>query len=144
LAAEYGALSAEHLEWANDAGIAAMAKSGTVAVLCPAPSMPCAKPSFRRSMSFRKHGVAMALANRQQSRQLAGAVAAADAQHGLHLLPFHAGGGVARRHRQRGEGARPCKTHGTIEAGKAADLVSSTSPGRPSSPIGSAERRPSA
>ena len=35
LAAEFGALSADHLEYANDAGIAAMARAGTVAVLLP-------------------------------------------------------------------------------------------------------------
>ena len=35
LAAEMGALSAEHLEYLDDAGIAAMAKAGTVATLLP-------------------------------------------------------------------------------------------------------------
>ena len=35
LAARYGALSADHLEYLDDAGIAAMAKAGTVAVLLP-------------------------------------------------------------------------------------------------------------
>lgn len=35
LAARYGALSADHLEWLDAAGIAAMRQSGTVAVLLP-------------------------------------------------------------------------------------------------------------
>jgi imidazolonepropionase len=35
LAASYGALSADHLEYLDDEGVAAMAKSGTVAVLLP-------------------------------------------------------------------------------------------------------------
>lgn len=35
LAAEFGALSADHLEHVDDAGIAAMARAGTVAVLLP-------------------------------------------------------------------------------------------------------------
>jgi len=35
LAAKYGALSADHLEYLGDAGIAAMAEAGTVAVLLP-------------------------------------------------------------------------------------------------------------
>jgi imidazolonepropionase len=35
LAAEYGALSADHLEHLDEAGVAAMAKAGTVAVLLP-------------------------------------------------------------------------------------------------------------
>jgi len=35
LAAEFGALSCEHLEYLSDAGVAAMAKAGSVAVLLP-------------------------------------------------------------------------------------------------------------
>ncbi len=35
LAAQFGALSADHLEWTSADGVAAMAKSGTVAVLLP-------------------------------------------------------------------------------------------------------------
>jgi len=35
LAAQFGALSADHLEWTNRDGVAAMSKSGTVAVLLP-------------------------------------------------------------------------------------------------------------
>ena len=35
LAAEHGALSADHLEYLDEAGVAAMAKAGTVAVLLP-------------------------------------------------------------------------------------------------------------
>jgi imidazolonepropionase len=35
LAAKFGALSADHLEYANEAGLAAMAKAGVVAVLLP-------------------------------------------------------------------------------------------------------------
>src|SRR6185295_4569293 len=35
LAAKHGALSADHLEYTNEAGIQAMAKAGTVAVLLP-------------------------------------------------------------------------------------------------------------
>jgi imidazolonepropionase len=35
LAAEFGALSADHLEWLGEAGAAAMARAGTVAVLLP-------------------------------------------------------------------------------------------------------------
>ena len=35
LAAEFGALSCDHLEWLSDTGIAAMARAGSVAVLLP-------------------------------------------------------------------------------------------------------------
>ena len=49
LAARYKALSADHLEYLDDAGIAAMAKAGTVAVLLPGASTSCVKSSSRRS-----------------------------------------------------------------------------------------------
>jgi imidazolonepropionase len=62
LAARYGALSAAHLEYADEAGAAAMAKAGTVAVLLPGAYY------FLRQMQkppvelFRKHGVPIAVA----------------------------------------------------------------------------------
>jgi imidazolonepropionase len=58
LAAEFGALSADHLEHLDAAGVAAMARAGTTAVLLPGafyfvretkrrPSPPCAPPACR-------------------------------------------------------------------------------------------------
>jgi imidazolonepropionase len=44
LAAEMGAVSADHLEYVNEDGIMALAKSGTVAVSLPIASMVLAKP----------------------------------------------------------------------------------------------------
>ena len=49
LAARYGALSADHVEYLDAAGIAAMAGAGTVAVLLPARSTPCARRRRRPS-----------------------------------------------------------------------------------------------
>jgi len=46
LAVEMGAVSADHLEYVNDAGIRALASSGTVAVSLPIASMVLAKPSL--------------------------------------------------------------------------------------------------
>ncbi len=46
LAAEMGAVSADHLEYVNEDGIKALAKSGTVAVSLPIASMVLAKPSL--------------------------------------------------------------------------------------------------
>ncbi|KRR17062.1 imidazolonepropionase [Bradyrhizobium retamae] len=62
LAAEFAALSADHLEHTDDAGAAAMARAGTVAVLLPG-----AFYFIRETMKppielFRAHGVNMALA----------------------------------------------------------------------------------
>src|SRR5688572_26175655 len=62
LAAEFGAFSAEHLEWANDAGIAAMAKAGTVAVLLPGAFYALRETKLPPIDAFRKAGVDMAIA----------------------------------------------------------------------------------
>jgi len=62
LAASYGALSADHLEYADEAGALAMAKAGTVAVILPGAFYfirETKKPPFDL---FRRHGVRMALA----------------------------------------------------------------------------------
>jgi imidazolonepropionase len=62
LAAEFSALSADHLEHSDEAGIAAMAKAGTVAVLLPGAFYflrDTARPPIEL---FRTHGVNMALA----------------------------------------------------------------------------------
>jgi imidazolonepropionase len=62
LASEFSALSADHLEHTDEAGVAAMARAGTVAVLLPG-----AFYFIRETMKppvelFRAHGVSMALA----------------------------------------------------------------------------------
>jgi imidazolonepropionase len=62
LAAEFSALSADHLEHTDDAGVAAMARAGTTAVLLPGAFYflrETAKPPIKL---FRAHGVNMALA----------------------------------------------------------------------------------
>jgi imidazolonepropionase len=63
LAAEYGALSAEHLEWANPGGIAAMAKAGTVAVLLPGAFYALRETKLPPIEGFRQAGVQMAVAS---------------------------------------------------------------------------------
>ena len=62
LAARYGALSADHLEYTNDAGAAAMAKSGTIAVILPGAYYFIRETKKPPIDAFRKHGVAMAVA----------------------------------------------------------------------------------
>ncbi len=62
LAAEFGALSADHLEYIDEDGVKAMAASGTVAVLLPG-AFYCLKERKKPPVElFRKHGVPMALA----------------------------------------------------------------------------------
>ena len=62
LAAKYGALSADHVEYANDADAQALATSGTVAVLLPGAFYTLREEQVPRVGSFRSHGVPLALA----------------------------------------------------------------------------------
>jgi imidazolonepropionase len=62
LAAEYGALSADHLEYTDEAGAVAMAKSGTVAVILPGAFYFIRETKKPPIELFRKAGVAMAIA----------------------------------------------------------------------------------
>ncbi|MGJ5069084.1 imidazolonepropionase [Bradyrhizobium oligotrophicum] len=62
LAAEFGALSADHLEHTDEAGAAAMARSGTVAVLLPGAFYFIRETQKPPVDLFRKHGAKLALA----------------------------------------------------------------------------------
>jgi imidazolonepropionase len=57
-----GARSADHLEYANEAGIAAMGEAGTTAVLLPGSTLFLREPERPPVGLFRKHGVRMAVA----------------------------------------------------------------------------------
>jgi imidazolonepropionase len=62
LAARFGALSADHLEYSSEAGIAAMAAAGTVAVLLPGAFHTLRERQVPPVAAMRREGVAMALA----------------------------------------------------------------------------------
>ncbi|MBU2327757.1 MAG: imidazolonepropionase [Alphaproteobacteria bacterium] len=62
LAAGYQALSADHLEYTDDEGAAAMSKAGAVAVLLPGAYYFIRETKKPPIELFRKHGTAMALA----------------------------------------------------------------------------------
>ncbi|MFD1069151.1 imidazolonepropionase [Luteimonas composti] len=62
LAAEFGALSADHVEHTSPAGVAAMARSGTVAVLLPGAFHVLRETTLPPIAAFRAQGVAMAVA----------------------------------------------------------------------------------
>jgi len=62
LAAEFSALSADHLEHTDEAGVLAMAKAGTVAVLLPGAFYFIRETKKPPVELFRRHGVRMALA----------------------------------------------------------------------------------
>jgi imidazolonepropionase len=62
LAARYGALSADHLEYLDAAGVAAMAAAGTVAVILPGAFYALRETQAPPIDLLRQHGVAMAVA----------------------------------------------------------------------------------
>ncbi|MEO8531137.1 MAG: amidohydrolase family protein, partial [Deltaproteobacteria bacterium] len=62
LAARYGALSADHLEYLDDGGVQAMASAGTVAVLLPGAFYTLRETQLPPIAAFRRHHVPMALA----------------------------------------------------------------------------------
>ena len=63
LAAEFDALSADHVEYANTDDARAMAASGTTAVLLPGAFLTLRETQLPPVAAFREHGVAMALAS---------------------------------------------------------------------------------
>lgn len=62
LAARYGALSADHLEYLDEAGVKAIAESSTVAVILPGAFYTLRETQLPPVDLFRKHGVPMAVA----------------------------------------------------------------------------------
>lgn len=62
LAATYKALSADHLEYLDESGVAAMASAGTVAVLLPGAFYTLRETQHPPVDLFRKHGVPIAIA----------------------------------------------------------------------------------
>ncbi len=61
LAAEFGALSAEHLEYANEDDVVAMARAGVVATLAPGAFYMLRETKTPPVDLFRRHGVPMAV-----------------------------------------------------------------------------------
>lgn len=62
LAARHGALSADHLEYLDESGVAAMAKSRTVAVLLPGAFYTLRESRVPPIETLRRHGVPLAVA----------------------------------------------------------------------------------
>ena len=122
LAADYEALSADHLEHADEEGVAAMARAGMVAVLLPG-AFYALKESRRPPVDLlRRYGVPMAVAtdcNPGTSPVLSPTLMMGMACTLFGLTPEEALAGMTR------EGARALGLQdetGTISAGKAADL----------------------
>jgi imidazolonepropionase len=63
LAARFGALSADHLEYTSEAGVKALASSGTVAVLLPGAFYFLRERQLPPLAAFRRHNVPIAIAS---------------------------------------------------------------------------------
>lgn len=123
LAARYGALSADHLEYTSEEGARALAAAGTVAVLLPGAFYFLREKQLPPIDALRRHGVAIALAtdNNPGSSPLSSLLLTMNMACTLfRLTPEEALAGITRN------GARALgiqATHGTLEVGKRADLA---------------------
>ena len=122
LAADYGALSADHLEYADEAGVAAMARAGMVAVLLPGAFYALKETRKPPVDLLRRYGVPMAVAtdcNPGTSPVLSPSLMMGMACTLFGLTPEEALAGMTRAGAQ-GLGLQD--ETGTISPGKAADL----------------------
>jgi len=123
LAARYGALSAEHLEYTSDEGVLAMAAAGTVAVLLPGAFYFLRETKLPPVAALRDAGVPIAIATdcNPGSSPLTSLLLALNMACTLfRLTPEEALAG-ATTHAARALGM--ANEVGTLEVGKAADLA---------------------
>lgn len=123
LAAGYGALSVDHLEYVGEAGVRAMAGAGSVAVMLPGAFYTLREPQLPPIAMFREHGVPLAVAtdaNPGSSPVRSLLLMLNMACTLFRMTPEEAFAGVTR------EAARALglqDEYGTLEAGKRADLA---------------------
>ncbi len=123
LAARYGALSADHLEYTSDEGVLALARAGTVAVLLPGAFYALRETRPPPIDALRRHGAMMAIAsdsNPGSSPALSLLLMLNMACTLFRMTPVEAFAGVTK-HAAQALGM--AKSHGTIEAGKVADIA---------------------
>jgi imidazolonepropionase len=122
LAASYGALSADHIEYLDEEGVAALAKAGTTAVILPGAFYTLREKQVPPIDLLRKHKVPMALSTdcNPGSSPMASLLLAMNMGCTLfRMTPEEALLG-ATAHAARALGLKDC---GTIEIGKRADLA---------------------
>ena len=112
LAARYGALSVDHIEYLDEAGVMAIAKSGTVAVLLPGAFYYLREKQAPPVAQLRAHHVPIAIATDLNPGSSPVHSLLTDHEHGLRAVRTHAGGSVARRHARM----RPARSASRIAA----------------------------
>ena len=123
LAARYSALSADHIEYSSEAGIAAMGKAGTVAVLLPGAFFVLREKQLPPLDAIRRHKVPIAVStdcNPGTSPALSLLLMMNMACAQFRMTPEEALAGVTR-HAAAALGMGG--THGQLRAGYAADLA---------------------
>jgi imidazolonepropionase len=122
LAATYGALSADHIEYLDEEGVAAMAKAGMTAVILPGAFYTLRETQSPPINLLRKHGVPMALATDANpgSSPLTSVLLAMNMASTLfRLTPQEALAGITRNAAR----ALGLTDRGTVAAGLRADLA---------------------
>ena len=122
LACEFGALSSDHLEYLDAAGVEAMAEAGTVAVLLPGAFYTLRETQAPPVDLLRRHGVAMAVAtdaNPGSSPMTSLLLAMNMACTLFRLTPAEALAGITRNAAR----ALGLEDRGTIAPGQRADLA---------------------
>ena len=123
MAAEYGALSADHLEWLAPEDAAILAEKGVVAVLLPGAFYALRETRLPPLDALRENGVAMALATdcNPGSSPLSSLRLAMNM--GCTLFRMTPEEALAGASRHAAKALALEEDHGTIEAGKRADLA---------------------
>ena len=123
LAAGYGALSADHLEYTDEAGAVAMAAAGTVAVLLPGAFYFIRETKKPPLDLFRRHGVSIALATDSNPGTSPLTSLLLTMNMGATLFGMTVDECVAGVTREAARALGRLGDIGTLEAGKAADLA---------------------
>ena len=122
LAARFGALSADHLEYTSEAGVAAMAAAGTVAVLLPGAFYVLKETRLPPVAALRRHGVPIALATDSNPGSAPVTSLLLMLNMGCTLFGLTPEEALAGVTRNAARALGLAESHGTLEVGKAADL----------------------
>lgn len=123
LAARFGALSADHLEYTSEAGAEAMAAAGTVAVILPGAFYVLRERQAPPIEAFRRHGVPMAIATDCNPGTAPITSLLTTMNMAATLFRMTVGECLAGVTREAARALGRADEIGTIEAGKACDLA---------------------